>query len=60
MPQACNGLLVYPIWPLTYADELDLGALAQLVSNAAGAGESRVTRLATSSAGVVFEKGGAA
>lgn len=51
MPQAFTGLLAYPITPLTHDGELNLGALARLVRDAAGAGVSGVTVLATSGAG---------
>lgn len=56
MPQAFTGLLAYPVTPLTHDDEHDLGALARLVREAAGAGVSGVTVLATSGVGVVFDR----
>lgn len=56
MSQAFTGLLAYPVTPLTHDDEPDLGALAQLVRNAAGGGVSGITVLATSGAGVVFDR----
>ncbi|MDO5753439.1 dihydrodipicolinate synthase family protein [Arthrobacter sp.] len=56
MPQAFTGLLAYPITPLTHDGELNLGALVRLVRDAAGAGVSGVTVLATSGAGVVFDR----
>lgn len=57
MTQPFTGLLAYPITPLTHDDEPDLGALAQLVRGACQAGVSGVTVLATSGAGVTFDRG---
>lgn len=57
MTQPFTGLLAYPITPVTDDGEPKLGALAALVSNAAAAGVSAVTVLATSGAGVTFDRG---
>ena len=57
MTQPFTGLLAYPITPLTHDDEADLGALAQLVRGACQAGISGVSVLATSGAGVTFDRG---
>ena len=51
------GLLAYPITPLRDDDELDLASLAHLVRNASFAGISGVSVLATSGAGVTFDRG---
>ncbi|MHA7176432.1 dihydrodipicolinate synthase family protein [Arthrobacter sp. Sr24] len=56
MQQLFTGLLGYPITPLKHDDEPDLGALAHLVGNCALAGLSGVTVLATSGAGVTFNR----
>lgn len=57
MTQPFTGLLAYPITPLMHDDEPDLGALAHLVRGACKAGVSGVTVLATSGAGVTFDRG---
>lgn len=57
MTQPFAGLLAYPITPLRDDDELDLAWLAHLVRNASFAGISGVTVLATSGAGVTFDRG---
>lgn len=57
MTQPFTGLLAYPITPVTLDGEPKLGALAGLVRNAAAAGVSAVTVLATSGAGVTFDRG---
>lgn len=51
------GLLAYPITPLRDDDELDSASLAHLVRNASFAGISGVSVLATSGAGVTFDRG---
>lgn len=56
MPRPFTGLLGYPITALMHDDEPDLGALAHLVGNCAFAGLSAVTVLATSGAGVTFDR----
>ena len=48
--------MAYPITPLTHDAEADLGALALLVRGAGQAGSSGVTVLATSGAGVTFDR----
>jgi 4-hydroxy-tetrahydrodipicolinate synthase len=57
MTQPFTGLLAYPITPLTDDGELDLISFAHLVRNTAFAGLSGVTVLATSGAGVTFDRG---
>jgi len=56
MTQPFTGLLAYPITPLTHDGEPGLGALATLVRNAARAGVAGTTVLATSGAGVTFDR----
>lgn len=56
MSQPFTGLLAYPITPLTSDGGPDLAALGRLVRGAAGAGVSGVTVLATSGAGVTFDR----
>ena len=56
MTRHFTGLIAYPITPLTHDDEPDMGALAHLVHNAARAGVSGITVLATSGAGVTFDR----
>lgn len=50
-------MLAYPVTPLTDDGEPNLGALSNLVRNSAAAGVSGVTVLATSGAGVTFDRG---
>ncbi len=57
MTQPFTGLVAYPITPLGDDGEPGLAALAQLVRNAVSAGVSGVTVLATSGAGVTFDRG---
>ncbi|WP_449372980.1 dihydrodipicolinate synthase family protein [Arthrobacter psychrolactophilus] len=57
MTQPFTGLLAYPITPLANDDELELSSLAHLVRNVSFAGVSGVTVLATSGAGVTFDRG---
>lgn len=56
MPQPFTGLLAYPITPLTHDGEPDLVALAHLVRGAAQAGVAGIAVLATSGAGVSFDR----
>ncbi|ALV45559.1 hypothetical protein MB46_08705 [Arthrobacter alpinus] len=56
MTHPFTGLVAYPITPLMDDGELDLGALSHLVRNAVAAGVSGVTVLATSGAGVTFDR----
>lgn len=51
-----TGLIAYPITPLTHDGDPDLGALANLVRSAAVAGVAGVAVLATSGAGVTFDR----
>lgn len=57
MSQPFAGLFSYPLTPLTQDGEPNLGALARLVRNSLTAGVSGVTVLATSGAGVTFDRG---
>ncbi|MGA7207103.1 MAG: dihydrodipicolinate synthase family protein [Specibacter sp.] len=57
MAQPFTGLLAYPVTPLTHDGDLNLGALSSLVRNSAAAGVSGATVLATSGAGVTFDRG---
>lgn len=57
MTQPFTGLLAYPITPLMNDGEPDLASLAHLVRNSSFAGASGVTVLATSGAGVTFDRG---
>ncbi len=56
MSQPFTGLIAYPITPLTNDDEPDLASLAHLVRNVAFTGASGVAVLATSGAGVTFDR----
>lgn len=56
MTQPFTGLLGYPITPVKDDGELDLFSFAHLVRNTAFAGLSAVTVLATSGAGVTFDR----
>lgn len=56
MPQPFTGLIAYPITPLTNDGELELGSLTRLVRGAAAAGVAAVSVLATSGAGVTFNR----
>ncbi|MDJ0315949.1 MULTISPECIES: dihydrodipicolinate synthase family protein [Arthrobacter] len=57
MTQLFSGLLAYPITPLMPDAEIDFAALTHQVRNAAQAGVNGVTVLATSGAGVSFDRG---
>lgn len=56
MSRPFTGLIAYPITPLTQHGDPNLGALARLVRGAAVAGVSAVAVLATSGAGVTFDR----
>ncbi len=56
MPKPFAGLIAYPITPLTHDGEADLAAVAHLVRGAAEAGVSGIAVLATSGAGVTYDR----
>lgn len=56
MNEPFTGLIAYPITPLTIADAPNLAAVAQLVAEAAAAGVNGITVLASSGAGVTFDR----
>jgi 4-hydroxy-tetrahydrodipicolinate synthase len=51
-----TGLIAYPITPTTIDGELNLASMAQLVTEAATAGVGGITVLASSGAGVTFDR----
>lgn len=51
-----TGLIAYPITPTTIEGELNLAATAQLVTEAVAAGVGGITVLASSGAGVTFDR----